>query len=112
MSKNYLPKITKEVIDFMRVFASEKRLILLKYLIEKDCLVVWTDIMFDLRLNPKTQRNQLKILQEYKMVEHVQRHGFKVTAYGKRSFKLITGICEEAFRHMKEAGFDLYSMLS
>jgi len=77
---------------------SGKRYEMLNYLHEKDELATWTQIMFDLKINPKSLRDNFRILESNNFVEHVQGHGYRLTARGKKTFEALEN-CRDVIEH-------------
>jgi len=103
-------KVTEDDIHilttFLHIFASKKRYRLLYYLYEKDCPVVWNKMLSDLKFNPNTLNQHLKILKSFGMVNHDRRHGSKITDYGKDSFELVNRTLNEMISRLVEVDYE------
>ena len=81
MSKN-LQTITSEqdikaVVLMLRAIASETRLCILRTLYEKP--KTWTELIFELRANPKVLRDNLTYLRKSKLVQKKEPVDFELT---------------------------------
>jgi len=84
------------LLNQAKVFKNLKRYEILRYLCESGP-AVWTDILFELRMNPKSVSDHLKVLQSRGMVERAgpQRgYGFRATEYGRRSLNFLYRVAD------------------
>ena len=90
MSKK-LQTITEEqdvkvVVLMLRALASETRLHILKILYEKP--KTWTELVFELKVNPKVLRDNLLYLRKSKLVKRKKPVGFELTEAGRAAMEL------------------------
>jgi predicted transcriptional regulator len=84
LSEEDIHKLTR----FYHTFSGEKKFQLIRYLCESNRHVKWTDMMFELKINPKSLSEYLEDLKSKRMIEH-DKYGFRATEYGKESFESI-----------------------
>ena len=82
------PNFRKKLVEECRVFSHKHVFPVLKYLCENN-QSYWTQMMFDLKLNPNSLRRCLKPLREYGIVGHNQ-YGFYITETGRNCLKYIS----------------------
>jgi len=70
----------KAVVLMLRAIASETRLRLLRILYEKP--KTWTDLLFELKINPKVLRDNLAFLRKSGLVQKKEPVGFELTEAG------------------------------
>lgn len=79
-------KALAAVSTAMKMLSNQNRLRILNSLHERP--KTWTELMFELRMNPKTLQHHLSCLRENKLVSQNKPHGFKLTEYGKSLIEL------------------------
>lgn len=79
----------KKYVAVLKAFANGTRLHIIQQLLEKPR--TWTQLMFELKLNPKSLRDHLKILQDTGIVTVNKPHGYKMTEVGKELILKILG---------------------
>ena len=74
------------VAIMMRTLANETRLRILYSLYQRS--KTWTEIMFELKLNPKSLRDNLLYLRKSSLVQRKKPKGFELTEAGKAVMEL------------------------
>jgi len=83
-------QLRKGLAEEFRVLSKKHAFIVMKYLHEKG-QSFWTQMMFDLKLNPNSLRRCLKPLREYDIVSHNQ-YGFYLTEFGTYCLKYAAAL--------------------
>lgn len=91
-------KTIATLATMMKMMSNKNRLRLLYSLREKP--KTWTELMFQLQMNPKTLQHHLNYLRVNKMVKENKPHGFRLTEAGEAFMEL--GI-EEILSTVKKA---------
>lgn len=91
-------KIITTILAVTKAISNKTRLAILFSLYEKP--KTWTELLFELRINPKSLRDQLQFLRDRKLVRKRMPVGFELTKTGRSVLELSAG---EIFRLAKEA---------
>jgi len=98
-----LPAITEEedvkaIVIMLRALASEARLHLLKSLYEHP--KTWTELVLELKVNPKVLRDNLAYLRKSNLVQRKNPVGFELTEAGRAVMELSLREILEASREI------------
>ena len=76
----------KAVASVMQIVANENRLRILVALQERP--KTWTELMFELKMNPKTLEHHLVFLRKNGLVGENKPHGFRLTEAGQTFMRM------------------------
>lgn len=94
------------LVTFFEIFANVNRIGILQHLSEKSPST-WNNIENNLKLNPKTQADQLRILQRCGMVKNFGRGiGYEITAPGRKSLKVFYDSTKKLMSRLVKMGYD------